>query len=269
MTDHSLHILVTGASRGLGASLAKHCAQHYANNQQPVLLSLVARNESALADCARQCQHYGAEVNYYIADLQNIDTTMTTIKTIARQPVDIAFINAAASGYSTHGEEPWAQQQTIIQTNLIAAMACATGLIPSMKQRQQGKLVFISSIAAYRGFGLNPSYNASKAGIKCYADSMRHALAGYGISVCTVMPGFISSDMSAGFTGAKPLIITSDKAAMIILEKIDRQLSLIQFPWALIAGQKLLSLLPSTWADKILTWLSYGTVTDPSKFDSQ
>ena len=96
MVDHSLHILVTGASRGLGASLAKHCAQHYAKNHPRVLLSLVARNETALTDCARQCQHYGAEVNYYIADLQNTDTTMTMIETIAKQPVDIAFINAAA-----------------------------------------------------------------------------------------------------------------------------------------------------------------------------
>ena len=118
MVDHSLHILVTGASRGLGASLAKHYAQHYAKNHPRVLLSLVARNETALTDCARQCQHYGAEVNYYIADLQNIDITMKMIETIAKQPVDIAFINAAASGHSTDGEEPWGQQQTIIQTNL-------------------------------------------------------------------------------------------------------------------------------------------------------
>lgn len=269
MVDHSLHILVTGASRGLGASLAKHCAQHYAKNHPHVLLSLVARNETALTDCARQCQHYGAEVNYYIADLQNIDSTMTLIESIAKQPVDIAFINAAASGHSTDGEELWVQQQTIIQTNLMAAMACATSLIPSMKQRQQGKLVFISSIAAYRGFGLNPSYNASKAGIKCYADSMRHALASYGISVCTVMPGFVNSDMSAAFPGAKPLLISSDKAAMIIRKKIDNHATLIQFPWPLIAGQKLLSLLPARWADKILTWLSYGTVTNPSKKDSR
>ena len=162
MVDHSLHILVTGASRGLGASLAKHCAQHYAKNHPRVLLSLVARNETALTDCARQCQHYGAEVNYYIADLQNIDTTMTMIETIAKQPVDIAFINAAASGHSTDGEEPWVQQQTIIQTNLLAAMACATGLIPSMKQRQQGKLSLSVQLQLIEALVLTPAITPAK-----------------------------------------------------------------------------------------------------------
>ena len=266
MIDHELHILVTGASRGLGASLAKHCARHYAQKKQlRVLLSLVARNETALADCALQCQAYGAEVNCFTTDLQEIDTTMETMKTIAKRPVDMAFINAAASGHSTNGEEPWSQQHTIIQTNLLAAMACATSLIPSMKEHQRGKLVFISSIAAYRGFGLNPSYNASKAGIKCYAESLRHSLEAFNIKVCTVLPGFIDSDMSATFPGRKPFMFSSEKAAAKICKKVDSNAPLIQFPWPLIAGQKLLSVLPESSAKKILTWLGYGTVIDDSE----
>lgn len=262
MNNHKLHILVTGASRGLGASLAKHYAKKH---QQRVRLSLVARDEKALIDCARQCQHYGAEVNYSVADLQEIDATMATIEAITQLPIDIAFINAATSGQSTNGEEPWVQQNTIIQTNLVAAMACATSLIPSMKKRRQGKLVFISSIAAYRGFGLNPSYNASKAGIKCYAESLHHALSTFGIKVCTVLPGFIDTNMSAAFSGAKPLLISSDKAAVIIQKKIDRDSSLIQFPRRLVVGQILLLILPKPWAEKILTRLAYGTVIDNPK----
>lgn len=221
-------------------------------------LSLIARDIESLNDCAQQCRTYGAAVNCYALDVRDAAACQTLLEKIAEHPVDIAIFNAGISGNSVEAKEAWQQQQDIIDTNLMGALACSHALIPSMKTRGSGKLVFISSIAAWRGMGVTPSYCASKAGVKAYADSIRDELARQGVQVQLVMAGFVETDMSQAFAGPRPLMISSATAAEKIVHAIERGKWTITFPWSLGLGMRLLTVLPSRWADAVIRALGYS-----------
>lgn len=248
------HILITGASRGLGAALARAYAKHYGDQLE---LSLVASNRNNLVHSEQQCLSHGAKVNCYGVDISDPNQSIQLIESLDN--VDIAVINAGVTGDSCNATEPWQQQEAIIKTNLLGAMACTHALIPAMQKSASGSIILISSVAAYRGFGLTPAYCASKAGLKSYADSIRDGLAAQGINVHLVLPGFIQTDMSDSFKAPKPFMLNADKAAERIISGIDRGQWVISFPHLLSYSQRLLNCLPARWGDAILKRLGYGT----------
>ena len=252
--DKSLHILITGASRGLGAALARGYAKHYGSELQ---LSLVARDKNNLLNSEQQCLNFGAKVNSYAVDISEPNQIIELIESL--ETIDIAIINAGITGDSHKATEPWQQQEAIIKTNLLGAMACTHALIPAMQKRASGSIVLISSVAAYRGFGLTPTYCASKAGLKAYADSIRDGLAAQGVKVHLVLPGFIQTDMSNKFKAAKPFMLKADMAAELIINKINRGQWVISFPRLLSYSQRLLNCLPARWGDAILKRMGYGS----------
>lgn len=224
-------------------------------------LSLIASDIKNLDQCAKSCQQLGATVNCYAVDISDSEATIELITNIASAAIDIdiAYINAGISGNSYNNREPWTQQEKIIQTNLLGAMASAYALVPAMQTAGAGKIVFISSVAAYRGMGLTPAYCASKAGLKSYAESIRGGLANKGIQVHTVLPGFIQTDMSDNFAAARPFMLSSDQAAQRIIKAVDKGQLSISFPRLLAYGLQLIHLLPTRWGDHLLEWLGYGS----------
>ena len=106
---------------------------------------------------------------------------------------------------------------------------------------------------------ITPSYCASKAGIKSYGEALRGLLAKDNVHVSVVCPGFIKSAMSDDFPGAKPFMITADKAAKLIKKGLAVNKACISFPFPLNFGTRLLSLLPAFIADYILTKMTYGS----------
>jgi len=251
--------VITGASRGLGAALAQTYAKQLQGN---VTLSLLARSRQNLADCQQRCEHFGARVHSYACDIADTDAVLKLLSDISGTPVDVAFINAGTTGNSVNRHEPWQQQESIVLTNLLGAMASCEALLPAMRAQRRGAIVFISSISAYRGLGLTPSYCASKAGIKSYAESIRGDLAHEGIEISTVLPGFIQTDMSNQFQGARPFMLTAEQAANIIIRGVSKQRSVISFPRVLSYSQRLLHCLPARWADRLLISLGYGSIVN-------
>jgi len=127
-----------------------------------------------------------------------------------------------------------------------------------MRQRKTGQIALVSSLAAYRGLPITPSYCASKAGVKVYGEALRGWLAPEGIKVSVICPGFVKSAMSDQFEGDKPFLMTADKAAIIIKKGLVSNKSRISFPFPLNLGTWFLTLLPASFADSILGWISYG-----------
>ncbi len=256
MNHKVFHVLITGASNGIGASLALQ----YAKNGKT--LSLIARNESRLNEIVKKCQSYGAQVTPYIVDVNETDALQQTIADIDRKnPIDLVIANAGVtSNIGPNGEEePWSDVKHLVNTNLLGAMATLSPLISPMRKRGQGQMAVVSSLAAYRGLPITPAYCASKAGIKAYGEALRGLLRNDGVGVSVVMPGFVISDMSDKFPGKKPFMITSEKAAEIIEKGITKNKARISFPFPLNVGTWFLSLLPASIADFLLDKLSYGT----------
>lgn len=244
------HIVITGASSGLGAALA--C--DFARDQST--LTLLGRNAGRLRDVAAACQLVGASVHTATADVADHDTMSAILSAAdARQPIDILIANAGVGGSSvlaplTGESGPLARQ--IFAVNTIGAINTITPILPNFVGRGRGHIVIISSLAAFEGLAESPVYSASKAGLRVYGHGLRRLLRGSGVSVTIVSAGFVNTPMAASLPFRTPFIINTDAAARIIRRGIDRRSKELIFPWQLRSIAALGQLLPTSGVDAIL-----------------
>lgn len=254
----SKHILITGATGGIGQALAKRYAT------SGVRLSLLGRKLQSLQELAKICQDQGAITNFFTCDLRDTQPLTELIQTIdSENSIDLIIANAGVAVYldkqNNHAtRESWEEIEKTIDINLKGTIATITPLIPRMQSRKKGQIALISSLAAYQGIAISPSYCASKAGIKAYGESLRLLLKPNNISVSVICPGFVESDMSQRFPGKKPFLLTADQAARRIQKGLNRKRGNITFPILLGWGTRLLNLLPIPISELILKNLAYA-----------
>lgn len=248
-------IIITGASGDLGYALATAYAK------AGVRLGLLGRSKEKLQKTQQACECKGAVVESASIDVTNNKQLQQWIAHFNHHyPVDLLIANAGmTSSVGINGEaETWGMIDLVIDTNLKGVLSTIQPLILPMRTRKQGQIAIISSLSAYRGLPITPSYCASKAGIKAYGEALRGLLLKDKVRVSVICPGFIKSAMSDDFPGAKPFMISADKAAILIKKGLARNKACISFPFPLNIGTWLLALLPPSIADYILTKITYG-----------
>ena len=236
------HVLITGASGGVGHALAVAYAKH------GVRLSLFGRREDILNKVAIQCRQLSANVDTYTLDLRNTKELMDLINTIdVNHPIDLVIANAGIAVYLDEilTLESWEDTQQTIDVNLTSAIATVTPLIHRMRQRQRGQIAFVSSLGAYRGLAISPSYCASKAGLKAYGEALRTLLQKDNINVSVICPGFIDSDMSKRYLNKKHFLLSAQQSAIKIQKGLQKNKANITFPLLLGVGMRLLGILPN------------------------
>lgn len=241
-------VLISGASRGLGAALAERFAA------PGVMLRLVARGAEGLAATAARCAAKGAEVESAAIDVRD-GAALATQVTVweAARPIDCVVANAGISrGIAPDGRWEGLEGATAqAAVNLLGAMHLVEPLLPAMRERRAGRIALIASVAAYRGLPDTPGYAASKAGLRIYGEGLRAALAPRGVRVTVVMPGFFDSAMGDRWVGRRPLAMSLDRAADITHRAILRGDRRCAFPLPLAALLRVLDALPagvSDWA---------------------
>lgn len=248
-------ILITGASGAIGGALA--CA--YAAPGTELLLQ--GRNRQALMATLRDCEARGARVTPFYVELTDTRALHAWLEALASERLPDLVILAAGMnidiGERGEGEPPEASAR-LLALNLQAPMRMANFLAPRMIARGSGQLVLISSLAAWYGLPVTPSYCASKAGLKAYGEALRGWLAPHGVGVTVVMPGYVSSAMAAAMPGPKPFQWPPQRAARVIRRGIERNRARISFPFPLNLGSWSLALLPASLSQRLVTWLGYG-----------
>jgi len=244
------HVVITGASSGLGASLARYYAK------RRVMISLLGRDSVRTATIARQCQEAGAQVFPETGNISDSDFMKRWLDNCdARLPVDLVIANAGVGGrFAMAGEsgETVGVAQEIFATNLFGVANTILPILPRFVKRRKGHLVLMSSLAGYVGLPDAPAYSASKAAVRVYGDGLRRLLAPHSIYVSVVCPGFVRTPMSAGIPGNLPFLWKSDRAARYIAERIARGRREIAFPWPLSMLTRIASMLPAPVLDSIL-----------------
>ena len=234
-------IMITGASQGIGASLA------YQYAQPGIRLMLVARNAEKLAHVRKHCMNLGAVVISKSIDISNKQVFADWIESIDTDyPIDLLITSAGITLASNpNGSlESLKESQQLIDTNLVGTLNAVNPIAERMRARRKGQIAMISSLAAYYGMPVNPIYSASKAAIKSYGEALRGLLKDQGVKVSVVCPGFVETDLSQQFPGKRPFMISADKAARLIAEGLKKDKAIIAFPATLAVGMKCLQLLP-------------------------
>lgn len=247
-------VLITGATGGIGGALV----ESYAEPGNTLILQ--GRNAPRLAEQAALCEARGARVITRTLDVRDRVALSTWLREVcAQENVDLLIVNAGVNtniGPDGAGER-WEDIEALIEVNVLAAMATVDGVLPSMRARGAGQIALISSLAAYFGLPVTPSYCASKAAIKVYGEALRGWLAPEGVRVNVVMPGYVESQMCHDMPGPKPFLWPADKAVRCIRRGLERNRPRISFPFPLNFGTWWLSVLPPVISERILKLIGY------------
>ena len=234
-------ILITGASQGIGASLAYHYAE------PGIRLILVARNSQKLAHVSQHCSNLGAVVISQSIDINHKDEFIDWIHKIDMDyPIDLLITSAGITLASNPNGalETLKDSQQLIDTNLVGTLNAVNPIAERMRRRGKGQIAMVSSLAAFYGMPVNPIYSASKAAIKSYGEALRGLLKDQGVKVSVVCPGFVETDLSQQFPGERPFMISADKAAKLIAKGLKKNKATISFPATLALGMRCLQFLP-------------------------
>mmetsp|Transcript_10846 Transcript_10846/g.32297 ORF Transcript_10846/g.32297 Transcript_10846/m.32297 type:complete len:468 (-) Transcript_10846:151-1554(-) len=194
-------VLITGASSGIGAELARQYAK------PGVRLVLTARRVAKLDAVKVDCESRGAVVVTAPADVTNAEM-MASIVAAADEdaPLDLVIANAGCSESNVPGGSPlWHKAGPVNSTNVMGVVNTVSPAMERMVARGHGQLVIMASVAS-AGSSTNPSsvsYAASKVWGRAYGQGLRGALKGTGVGVTTICPGFVDSEMVGGTDARK------------------------------------------------------------------
>ena len=247
-------VVITGASSGLGAALARAYAA------PGVTLGLVGRDRARLAVVAEACRAGGATVVEGALDVADRAPLEAWLAVFDRaHQVDLVVANAGTSAGPEPGEvgEDIAMTTRQIAVNLLGAVHTLAPLVPAMAARGGGQVVLIASLAAYRGLPYSPGYCASKAGLRAYGEALRALAEPRGVRVTVVCPSFFVSPMTDRWDGPTPLLIDSEHAARKVKRGIDRGRRRVSFPCPMALGLRLCDALPAAIGDRIVRGFRY------------
>lgn len=234
------HILITGASGGIGRALAEEFSG------PGVRLSLWGRDAARLEECAAACRAKGAETAVIQQDLREFEASRAALARLdAEHPVDLAVLGAGVtSGSLACGSpEPVADACRTMSVNATAAINMCGALLELMRQRAAGQVAVISSVASLYPLPDSPAYSAAKVALAYYARAMRPLVRPVQVSV--IYPGYVDSPMSRRLDGAQPMRWSTAKAAAYIRKRLDAGSRSIVFPKLLALGMVLLNFMPS------------------------
>lgn len=216
--------IIVGASSGIGAALAQRLAA------EGYTLALLARRADRLTAVCNEINAAAGEIRAfsYIHDVTDYTSIPGLLQEITATlgGLDLFIYNAGILYPSGMKHYEFEKDRRVTEVNYLGALAWLNPVAAMFHQQKSGQIVGISSVAGERGRVGNPSYNASKAALTCYLESLRNRLTRRGVHVLTVKPGYILTDMSAGIKNLY-FAIPAQQAAAEICKAIRRHKQVI------------------------------------------
>jgi short-subunit dehydrogenase len=246
-------ILITGASSGLGAALARHYAAAGRS------LILWGRDRQRLDAVATNCREAGAQVTVRSLDLSDSAAAIAAIEQEEEAgAIDLALLVAGMGDTRAPGDlaEDAAQVARLGLVNFVAAAAMASALAGRMARRGEGRIVLVGSAAGFHTLPFAAAYAGSKAGIAHFAQALRLGVKQYGVHVTLVSPGFIDTESGRAAPGPRPFQLQSSDAAARIAKASARGQAHAIFPWPFRVARWVDRLLPRALRDRLLLALT-------------
>lgn len=186
----SMHVVVTGASAGIGAAIAREYASHGAS------ITLVARRRALLEPLAAELK---VPTHIVVADLSDLAQSTAWLADAEAKlgPVDVLVNNAGVQIVGPTGATDLPAAEALLAVDLLTPMRLCLAVLPSMVARGRGCIVNIASMAAIAPTPGMFYYCAAKGGLGSASEALRGELRRSGVHVLTVYPGPVHSDMEA------------------------------------------------------------------------
>ncbi len=232
-------ILITGASAGIGAALARRLAAEYLG----IRLVIAARNQEKLKAVETECLKAGAEVLVVPTDMAQVEQ----VKALAREALDRfgrvdALVNNA--GYGQMGpieliSPEDAQRQFAV--NFQGPLVLCQALIPTMRDQGGGRIINISSLGGRLAFPAGGMYSSSKFALEALSDVMRMELGAFNIKVSVIEPGPVTTEFFSVAGDKVDLNVPESgrklyRAAIQAIKEIEQQTAPLAWSSERVAG---------------------------------
>lgn len=242
-------ILITGASSGIGAGMAREFAKKGYN------LAICARRMERLEELKNELtSQYKVEVSARILDVTNYDQVFEVFKAFKADfgTIDRVIVNAGVGQGRRIGKGNFEINRATVETNFISALAQAEAAVEIFRAQNLGHLVMISSMSAMRGMPKHlTAYGASKAGVAFLAEGIRAELIDTPIKVSTIFPGYIRTEINEG-AAKLPFEVDEKTGSRLLAEEIEKapiKAYVPKWPWLPLGFA--MKVLPLKWVNKL------------------
>lgn len=246
MTDKAL---VTGASRGIGAAIARRLAL------RGYELWLAARNAASLEATANEIQAAGGVVHTLVLDVSRPEETEARVAALDAEVggLDLVVANAGIGGSQVPvARQTFAGARATLETNLMGALATLLPVIPGMVERKRGHIAAVTSLAGETPLPAAADYGTSKAALSFFLESAAVDLLPRGVRVTDIRPGFVRTDLTAKNKFPMPFLVELEAAAEVIDRGLARGKRVVRFPAPLTAASTAGRMLPAALRDRLL-----------------
>lgn len=232
-------VFITGASSGIGRAIALEYAR------KGVRVALVARRKSELDEAAARIRAKGGVAVPIVADMEDVAQIEAALAQANEElgGLDMVIANAGTGSPGHATKLTVADVVRVVDVNVRGAFVTLVAALPYLLERKRGHLVGVSSLAGRRGLPQSGPYSASKAALSTFLETLRLDLAGTGVRVTDVQPGFVDTAMSRA-TATRPFLWTAEKAAKCIVDELKHAPAVYAFPRTVTAAIEASKVLP-------------------------
>lgn len=235
-----MNVMITGASRGIGRALAFHYLI------QGETVAAVVRRCHAAHELRQRAAALRGNLYVYHADVSDAQAMRDVVRQIEQEvgAIHLAIANAGIGDQRLSSELDAKRFSDVFLTNTIGVANTFDPVLPGMRQRGDGQLVAIASLAAITPLPRIGTYGASKAALTYAMESLYWELRPQGIDVTTVCPGFVDTDMLRGHGVPGFWTMSQAKAVAQIVEAIENKVRIACFPFWVYALLRMIRALP-------------------------
>jgi decaprenylphospho-beta-D-erythro-pentofuranosid-2-ulose 2-reductase len=217
-------ILILGAT----SDIATAVAHHFARNKFDVVVA--GRSKEQLSKLAADIKiRHRVNSQAVVFDASTFDRHTELDAVI--QKSDVVLCAIGYLGDQETSRTTWSESYNVITSNFTGAVSVLNRVGEIFREKKQGCIIGISSVAGERGRGSNYIYGSSKAGFTAYLSGLRNYLFPFGVHVMTVQPGFVKTKMTDGLPLPKPATAMPEKVALDIFNGYKKKKNVIYTLW--------------------------------------
>jgi len=245
-------VVITGASSGIGRDLAVLLASYGSR------VALVARRVALLEEVKNECERAGGEALVLGGDVTDVESMNRVRDEVVAKwgQADIVVANAGAGGLNPGDNFSLDVHRRVVEINCIGMANTLMPFVPSMVERRDGRLVGVSSLAAFRGLPNAASYSSTKAAQMVFLESLRVDLRKHGVSVSCIHPGFVESAMTEHDEFRMPFMMKTRASSLLIAKAIKKRKASYLYPWPMRVLTCINRMLPRAVYDRLVPSLS-------------